>query len=95
MSGDSGSAGCAHARRAATCLEGFCWTHLGFGSTGPACLEFAGLALVDGLVGTGVADVAVPLDERGIRLDDVEFVRAAYWGGHGDVRGFGRWLLRE
>jgi hypothetical protein len=53
------------------------------------------LALVDGLVGTGVADVAVPLDERGIRLDDVEFVRAVCWGGHGDVRGFGRWLERR
>ncbi|RYZ90398.1 MAG: hypothetical protein EOO68_24600 [Moraxellaceae bacterium] len=31
------------------------------------------LAFVDGLIRAGVADVAVPLDERGIRLDDVEF----------------------
>jgi hypothetical protein len=66
MSGDSGSAGCAHARRAAACLEGLSWTHLEFGGTGPACLEFAVLALVHGLIRTGVADVAVPLDERGV-----------------------------
>jgi hypothetical protein len=42
------------------------------------------LAFVHGLVGAGMANVAVPLYERGVGLDDFERV-CACWRGHGDV----------
>jgi hypothetical protein len=47
------------------------------------------LAFVHGLVGTGMANVAIPLDECGVGLDDFERV-CACGGGHGDRDG--KWL---
>jgi hypothetical protein len=46
------------------------------------CLELAVLALVHGLVGAGMADGAVPLDDGGVGLDDFERVCAG-GSGHG------------
>lgn len=45
--------------------------HLEFGDARPAHLELAVLAFPDGLVGASMADVAIPLDERSVRFDDI------------------------
>jgi hypothetical protein len=44
-------------------------------------------------MGSRVADMAVPLDERGIRLDDLEAVCAIRWGSHCVVGEFGERLV--
>lgn len=65
-------------------------THSWFRRTWPASLELALLALVDGGEGPAVAQVAVPDDESGIRLDQLEAVGAA-WAGHGEGERVGIW----
>lgn len=61
-----------------------------FGSAGPTRLELALIAFVDGIEGPMVTQVAVPDDERGIRLDQFEVVCAACWTGHGEGARKGR-----
>jgi len=64
---------------------------LGLVGTGPAGLELAVVALEDEPVRAGLADAAVPQDQRGVGLDDLEGVAALAWvchpgrrvGGHG------------
>ena len=53
---------------------------------GPAGLELAVIALEDEPVRAGLADAAVPQDQRGVGLDDLEGVGALAWIGHS-----GRW----
>lgn len=59
-------------------------THLCFGGTSTAGLELAAFALVDEWKGTRVTQVAVPRNERCIRLDDLERVLATRRLGHGE-----------
>lgn len=50
-----------------------------------ACLELALRALVDPPVRAGMAHVAVPEDEGGVGLDDLERMFALSWLGHCEV----------
>ena len=49
---------------------------LGFVGTGPTGLELAVAALEDEPVRAGLTDAAIPKDERGVGLDDLEGVIA-------------------
>ena len=63
---------------------------LGLVGAGPAGLELAVVALEDEPVRAGLADAAVPQDQRGVGLDDLEGVRALAWVCHpygGGLRG--------
>ena len=55
------------------------------GSACLACLELALGALVDPPVRPGMAHIAVPEDEGGVGLDDLEGVFALSWLGHCEV----------
>lgn len=51
----------------------------------PTCVQLAVPTLKDSPVWTGVADVARPLDQSAIRLDELERMRAIARNGHGCI----------